>query len=106
MMLEIKRNEVRHLCSQKAVLLNEDGAGSLCVITNISRGGLCVALVGSSKTPKLQRIEMKVKRGSFLCNIVNRREGELHCSFDFPILQLPFYGVVAEMRLGIPILER
>jgi len=49
---------------------------------------------------------MKVKRGSFLCNIVNRREGELHCSFDFPILQLPFYGVVAGIGLGIPKSER
>ena len=98
-----ERIYVRYLCSQKAVLIDEGGAGSLCVITNISRGGLCIALVGSSKWPKRQRIEMKVKRGSFLCNIVNRREGELHCRFENPIGEHDYRRQTAAIFLSIPV---
>jgi hypothetical protein len=76
------RRDVRHLSSQKAVLLNKGGLGNLCVITNLSNRGLCLAVVGSSKPVKKDRLDLKVDRGTLLCNVVNAGREGLHCRFD------------------------
>lgn len=76
------RRDVRYSSSQKAVLLNEGDVGNLCVITNLSNRGLCLAVVGSAKQVKKERIDLKVDRGTLLCNVVNAGREGLHCRFD------------------------
>ena len=76
------RRDLRYRSSQKAVLLNEGAAGSLCVITNLSTRGLCLAVVGASGPGRREKIDLKVNRGTFLCNVVNRGKEGLHCRFD------------------------
>jgi len=76
------RRDVRHLSSQKAVLLNAGDLGSLCIITNLSNRGLCLAVVGSTKAVGKERIDLKVSRETLLCNVVNMGREGLHCRFD------------------------
>jgi hypothetical protein len=77
-----QRRDVRYGSSQKAVILKEGGEGRLCVITNLSKGGLCVAVVGSFGPSNGERIGVKVNGRTFLCNIVNRGKEGLHCRFE------------------------
>jgi hypothetical protein len=76
------RRDVRYESSQRAVLLNDGDPGNLCVITNLSCGGLCLAVIGSSKPIKRDRVDLKLNRGTVLCNVVNRTKERLHCRFE------------------------
>lgn len=76
------RRDVRYSSSQKAVLLNEGDTGKLCVITNLSNRGLCLAVIGSAKPVRKERIDLRVNRGTLLCNVVNTGREGLHCRFD------------------------
>jgi hypothetical protein len=39
-------------------------------------------MVGSTAPARRERIDLKVNKGTFLCNIVNRGKEGLHCRFD------------------------
>jgi len=65
--------------------MTEEGRGNICIIKNISNGGLCLAIVGSAKQPPRSRIAIKLDRGTFVCHIVKRDDKALHCRFDRPI---------------------
>jgi hypothetical protein len=79
------RNDARYRCSQKAVLLTGGNAGNLCVITNISNGGLCLAVVGSSRPQKHEQISVKINHNLVACSVVNNLDTILHCRFDNPV---------------------
>ncbi|MBF0324545.1 MAG: hypothetical protein HQL42_05675 [Alphaproteobacteria bacterium] len=76
------RHGIRYLSSQKAVVVSKAKNGSLGVITNLSSGGLCVAMIGSPNPLKENRIDLKVHRRSLFCNVVNSGREGLHCQFD------------------------
>jgi hypothetical protein len=80
-----QRDHSRYFCSEKAVLVSEAGLANICIITNISNGGLCLSIVGSPRQPPRSRVAIKVKRGTFYCDIVKRDDHALHCKFDKPI---------------------
>ena len=84
-MLADSRTDVRYWCSQKAVLVIERSSGSFGVITNLSSGGVCVAVVGSPRPWKQERIGLKLNRATFTCDIVNSGKEGLHCRFENPI---------------------
>ncbi len=98
------RRDVRYSSSQKAVLLNEGNTGNLCVITNLSNRGLCLAVVGSAKPVKKERIDLKVDRGTLPCNVVNAGREGLHCRFDDfidePDMSRIFKNYPAPIRAG------
>ena len=95
------RRDVRYQSSQKAVLLTDDGVGSYCLITDLSKGGLCLALVGSPGPWKRERVDLEFNHRIFPCNIVDAGKTKLHCQFESPIGEsdfrsiLPFSNVMA-----------
>jgi hypothetical protein len=81
-MQEELRRDIRYLSSQKAVLMNKSERGSFGVITNLSSGGLCIALIGSPNPLAAERVDLKVNRQTLLCNVVSSGKEGLHCRFD------------------------
>jgi len=81
-MAQIPRSGTRYKCSQKAVLLREDGVRNIGVITNVSNGGLCLAVIGSARHQTSARVGVKIKRRTFSCSIVNKSAVGLHCRFE------------------------
>lgn len=98
------RRDLRYSSSQKAVLLNEGKVGNLCIITNLSNRGLCLAMIGSARQVKRERIDLKVDRGTLLCNVVNAGREGLHCRFDDfieePDMSRIFKNYPAPVRAG------
>ncbi len=84
-MLAESRRDIRYQSSQKAVLLTEGGSGSLCVITDFSSGGLCLAVVGAPGPWKRKHIDLEVNHRTFPCTIVDSGQKKLHCQFEQPI---------------------
>lgn len=76
------RRDIRHLSSHKVVLINKYDVGSFGVITNLSSGGLCIAMIGSPNPVGEERIDMKVNSNLLFCNVVNSGKEGLHCQFD------------------------
>jgi hypothetical protein len=76
------RRHARYRSAQEAVLLSGTTAGRLCLITNFSVGGLCLAIVGSSRPCKDTEIDVKVNHGTFSCTILGRSKVRLHCKFN------------------------
>lgn len=62
--------------------MNTSERGRFGIITNLSNGGLCIALVGSPNPLTAERIDLKVNRQTFMCNVVSRGKEGLHCRFD------------------------
>ncbi len=75
----------RYPCSQRAVLSHGQGAGAFGIITNISSGGVCVALVGSSKLWPMGQVQLQVGQGHFSGQVLASDALALHCRFDQPI---------------------
>jgi len=84
-MLSEHRRDERYMSSQKAVMNNGNAANNLCVIKNLSSGGLCFAVVGAPMSFRNDRVDLRVTHGNLLCNVVGRGKGGLHCRFDSPI---------------------
>ena len=84
-MTQDQRDYSRYFCSEKAVLMTDAGLGNICIITNISNGGLCLSIVGSARQPVCSRVAIKVESATFFCNIVERGDNALHCKFDQPL---------------------
>lgn len=62
--------------------MNKSERGRFGVITNLSSGGLCIALIGSPNPVTAERVDLKVNRQTLFCNVVSRGKEGLHCRFD------------------------
>lgn len=88
--VEDNRRYARYQVAQKAVLFGEADVDHLCLVTNFSRGGLCLAVVGTDKPRNREFINVRFNRRLFLCNIVNRGKTGLHCRFASPVVESVF----------------
>jgi hypothetical protein len=76
------RQFTRYSASEKAVLVSGGAKASLCIITNVSKGGLHLSVVGAPAPAASGRIIIDMNRTRVPCKIVNVREAGLHCRFE------------------------
>lgn len=78
------RQFVRYNASQQAILVSANAKASLCVINNLSKGGLYLSVVGAPAPASSGRIMIDMNRTRVPCKIVKVRETGLHCRFEEP----------------------
>lgn len=94
------RRDPRFICSQRAVLTTEGEVGRLCIVRNLSKGGACIAMVGSKEPSSKGPVQLAVHSRTFHGLIIGRNHAGVRCRFDAPMAENDLSRFITSLAQG------